>query len=174
MNTTYDAIYAEAIASGATPRFADMLASRQAPGAKTDESFTRGQGTLADQFDGDEKSFNTILAKLKKKGFVPNRNSVYVPTLANSDADPLAFVPSGAGARAHIKKVCEMRNLDCTGVVNHKRRETPPTPSVPLAENIIKRTIGEILQADPGARKLGKEGLRAEAIKRRARKGTKV
>jgi hypothetical protein len=49
----------------------------------------------------------------------------------------------------HIKQICEERNLNCEGVVEHKAREVEPTPNVKLAVDLIDESISDEIRMDP-------------------------
>ena len=148
---TADQIYAEAKANGCNDRLADMLASRQAPGAMTDREFFEGRGTLADQFAGAEGQLAKVVAAARAQGYEPKPNDVYVPTLANSIGDPLAFVPP-TGGRNHVRRVCEQRQTSCEGAVTVQApmyRE--PTPDKPLSDKLIREKSAILRKKHPKA-----------------------
>lgn len=172
---TYDEIYAEAISNGCSPLFADMLASRSPPGGMTDSVAVAGIGTLDNQFKGARGriQLKKIIDAAKKRGYVPNPNDVYQPGLANGIGDPLAFCPSGAGYRNHVKKVCEMRGvvpLEADVKVNRQHYREEPK-SVPLAEKLIKELTPKVIEADPKLRFKKPQEIREAVI---AKHGSKT
>lgn len=165
---SYDEIYAEAISHGASPLFADMLASRSPPGGMTDSVAVSGIGTLANQFQGKrgEIQLQKIIAAAKKRGYTPNPNDIYQPGLASSVGDPLAFCPSGAGYRHHVKKVCELRGvvpLEADIKVNRRQYREEPK-SVPLAEKLIREYTPKVLEADPALQRKKPQEVREAVI----------
>lgn len=126
-NPLTQAFYEEMRSRGESHNMAELLALRQFPGTMTDREFFEGQGTLADQFKGDEAMLNTIIERARSKGYNPNPNDVYVSALANDVGDPLAFVPP-TGGRGHIQKVCEKRGTSCHGAVEVKGRQPENDP----------------------------------------------
>jgi hypothetical protein len=167
MNAAYDQIYAEAIKNGASETFADMLASRQPPGGMTDNVAVAGIGKLGDQFKGKrgEIQLNKIIASAKRHGYTPNPNDIYQPGLAQFAGDPKAFIPSGAGYRSHIKKICEANDLACEGTVNVKRRQYRDAPKqIPLAEKLIRELTPKVLAKDPALARKKPQEIREAVI----------
>ena len=78
-------------------------------GTMTDREYFRGQGTLLDQFTGEEHILEAHIKQAKKDGYTPGINDVYNPMIANKPGDGKAFVPP-TGGRGHIKRVCQERN----------------------------------------------------------------
>jgi len=165
-NPHVQAFYVQMRLDGQNHAFAEMCALRQPPGAMADGEFFRDQGTLADQFKGDEAKLEHITAVAKSQGYTPTPNDVYMPGLADYPGDPLAFVPP-TGGRHHIKKVCEEKNLECSGQVNVKRVEKEPSRNVPLAEDLVQEAVADMHVTDPDlCRKATYQDLREEAIYR--------
>ncbi len=111
---------------------------------------TRGQGTLADQFKGDDENLDLLTATATQHGRRPNPNDVYKPALANFPGDPAAFVPCD-DPENHVLNVCKARGEDCRGVVNYTAPQKDPEPDTgpPIAEDIIQREVGRIIHKDP-------------------------
>ena len=115
-----------------------------------------------------------VIANARKRGYNPSPNDTYLPSIADDIGDPLAFVPAG-NARNHIKKVLELRNLPGEGVVNRKRVETPPAPTVELGERICRREVqamrkNALLTGDTHTLNQDYKSLKAEVINRNKRK----
>lgn len=112
--------YEQARAQGSQHVWAEMFALRRSPGAKTNREFFRGTPTLADQFRGDESMLEKLVEKAERLGRRPHYTDVYAPELCSQEigpGDPAAFVPASEGT-SHVKRVCQKRNLDCSGLVN--------------------------------------------------------
>jgi hypothetical protein len=104
------------LVEAATGKVIKRLGVSFAAGAVTDRELFRGHGTLGDQFDGADDQLDEVTKRAIARGYRPNVNDVYMPTLADDVGDPKAFVPASEG-RHHIKKVCEERNWECDGIV---------------------------------------------------------
>jgi hypothetical protein len=61
--------------------------------------------------------------------------------------------------RGHIKRICEERNLECEGVVEHRSEEKEPTPPVKLAVDLIDESISDELRMDPSKASLPRQEL---------------
>lgn len=149
---------------GNSHRMAEMLAFQQAPRCNTDREFFEGVGTLAKQFEGDEKVLDQITRNSMKHGHKPNANDMYVSALAKFPGDPKAFVPA-SGGRGHVQEVCEQRGWACSGSVNVKSREAESAPKkVALGEDIVRSKIRQMVRNNPdNARKSYRE-LRESVI----------
>jgi hypothetical protein len=146
--------------AGDTARLSDMLQSRQCPSSVTDRELFRNRGTLADQFSGDERTLDKLVAKAKTYGYTPGTNDFYNSALAAFPGDPMGFVPP-TGGRAHIKKVVQMRDQDCEGIVNNKAsRYKDPEPEVKLAPKIVERLAQREATLNPEKRRMKKQDLR--------------
>lgn len=128
--------YRAMVRKGVSPLMAEMLTLQQAPGSRTDKEFFNGRGTLASQFDGDEKVLAKVVQNAKSRGFVPGVNDVYVPSMADGVGDPAAFVPA-TGGRNHVRRVCEQRGWSCDGDVKLKGRDAGEPVNVPLAADLV-------------------------------------
>lgn len=135
---------------GTSHNLAMIFATRRAPGSLSDREFFAGRGTLSDQFRGDERTLDLLVAEAKNKGYSPSPNDVYVSALANDFGDPLAFVPA-AGGRGHVKKVCEMRGHGCEGLVSVKPSGMidPPQNGPRLAEDIVADGVAAEIRKNP-------------------------
>lgn len=143
--------YLECLRNGCAPRLAEMLALQQPPGCQTDREFTLGQGTLAQQFDGEEQVLEQLVAKSKRMGYTPDYTDVYTPTLVRPEVgpgDPQAFVPAVNG-RSHVKRVLERNNWSGYGMVNRKRVEVEPEPGPPIDPEIVGREVGRMIHENP-------------------------
>jgi hypothetical protein len=137
-------------ARGTSHNLAMIFATGKAPGSVTDKEFLAGRGTLRDQFGGDEVGLKEVVKRARQQGYEPKASDVYLPGLANSVGDPLAFVPPG-DARGHVKRVCEMRGDACYGMVKVKAREVgpPPDDKPGIAPDIVERHVNAQIKRDP-------------------------
>lgn len=150
--------------SAPSEKLTEMLAARSAPKAQTDREFFAGQGTLADQFSGNDDQLNKVIGNAKKHGYKPQYTDTYVPALAKFAGDPAAFV-SASGGRGHVQRVCERRGWTCNGSVNVKGRPSDPGPDTVLGENLVQEAVDNLSIKNPDlARKATKRELREEAI----------
>ena len=162
---TYQEIYNQALSNGCSPVMADMLASRQGPGLKTDTSMYAGFGTLEKQFEDNQPHLRKITEEAQKRGYKPNPNYVYEPSLATFVGDPLAFVPPNE-AENHIRHVCEKRGMGCQGAVNIKPPQVEPKQGPRLAEDLVREGVGIICRENPDKAFKPQRELREEAIER--------
>lgn len=130
------------IAAGESPRMAEMLALRQAPGTGlTDRAFLEG---THEPFAGiPNYQVREYLAAAYDAG-IPTTGRVYKSCLADwrGARDPAAWVQGIDDARA----VCRKRNLNYFG----EAVEKPPQPDVRLASDIVERLAREQISKDPG------------------------
>lgn len=134
-------------------RLTEMLETREVPRLMTDSVFFAGVGTLADQFAGDEKMLETVVARAKAKGYNPSYTDFYNPRLADDVGDPKAFIPA-TGGRHHVRQVLEERDWSCDGAVNRKRdfRDEDLKASQPkkkLAPDVGAACAPAVLRKDP-------------------------
>ncbi len=149
-NSSYDEVYAAAIASGSSPAFADMLASRKAPEiGGGDTAYMKGRGTLATQFEGCEQQLDYLTKTAKRKGYNPGINDIYEASLASFPGDPAAFVPPSGGLN-HIKHVCEDKDISCDGAFKRKRSIKDPDNKPFIDKKIYKRLAKKMVSEDPG------------------------
>lgn len=147
---------------GNSPRFAEMLALRSPPRAKSDRELFEGLGTLDKQFGGNDTQIDSVVAAARARGYEPNPNDVYMPTLADGLGDPLAFVPA-TGGRGHIKKVCEMRGTSCHGLVEVEGRPLEaPIEAGALAPDLAEEMIEQRIAANPDLARVDRRDLLAE------------
>jgi len=104
--------FRELVASGESPRIAEICALRVAPGGKTDTSHYAGMGLgqLASVLGQDH--VNKLVAKAKKAGISVGPNSIYNGSLADKrgGADPGAWLLVGEG-QAKAKEVARSRGM---------------------------------------------------------------
>jgi hypothetical protein len=173
-NPRTQAFYESMRRKGESHNMAEMLAVREAPGVETDSTFFAGIGTLAKQFEGDEKVLEHVVSRAKALGYNPNPNDFYNGALVDPEigpGDPAAFVPA-TGGRGHVRKVCEQRDWSCSGSVNVKRsRREPPKPKVRLADDIVQATVNTMVERNPDLAKVDRRDLAAEVVHQHGGKG---
>ena len=119
---SYDEIYQSAIENGASPMFADMLASRQPPGTKgTERAFMEGRMHNSGIPDSMPRNLRTKLLHEAKQAGVDVSGKVYVSGLARRPNDPYGWC---AGRDEVLAKV-KANGWSCEGNVTHKPSETP-------------------------------------------------
>ncbi len=138
---------------------------------KTDTELMNHQGTLLQQFDGNEAEVARVMRAAKKQGCTPGYNDVYVPTLADSCGDPKAFIKP-ADQTAEVRRLCAARGVGCEGPVTVKGPEPGSRPRTrkPLGEDIIEERIRRITDKDPDKIRHRKR-LREEVIEKHSYKG---
>jgi hypothetical protein len=153
-------------------RFADMLASHRAPASRTTEDFTRGKGTLADQFKGNEGQLNYIVKQAQRKGYTPNIHDIYDGSLAQYIGDPAGFIPSGSDALSHVRAVCEEKNLSCNGAFKRTRVKKDPKPEKPFLEKkLLKKYTRQMVAADPALGRKNPREIKEAVVDKYAYKG---
>lgn len=156
------AFYRRLRAEGNTVRFAEMLALRSPPRGKTDRELFEGVGTLDKQFSGNTAQIESVVAAARARGYEPNPNDVYMPSLAEDVGDPLAFVPA-TGGRNHIRRVCELRGVSCHGMVEVKGRPLEaPIEAGALAPDLANEMIDRQIAANPDLARVDRRDLAAE------------
>jgi hypothetical protein len=161
-----ETIYEEALSNGCTPRLAELLACRKAPGAQTDREFFRNKPKLDEQFKS-AQTLNHYVAQARKKGYNPNPNDVYMSQLARFPGDPEAFVPA-SGGRNHVKRVLEQRGWGSEGIVNVKPAQfvPDPPPAAPLSKGILKKMVAMKLKENPDLKTKPRAELEAQIIEK--------
>ena len=92
--------YLSFLDAGQTESFAGILAMRKAPGLKTNASMvaaqnqSRGGGTLADQFKGNENLMEYRIQQARKHGYSPKPTDYYDSSRASFPGDPKAWTGS--------------------------------------------------------------------------------
>tara|TARA_R110000824_G_scaffold6882_3_gene31606 strand:- start:12200 stop:12658 length:459 start_codon:yes stop_codon:yes gene_type:complete len=141
---------------------AEMMAFREGPRSMTDREFFEGQGTLAKQFEGDERALDKLVEHARAKGYTPNYNDVYVGGLAKYPGDPEAFI-SPSGGRGQIQQLCEKRGWECSGAVNvkHRQPETDPREKrEKLGKDLTLRKMQQEIKKNPDKSRMNMRDLR--------------
>jgi len=119
-------------------------------GLVTDSTFMANRD---DGFGKDERSRKVAYANARRLG-IDTAGKSWFPGLARKGKglgrDPDAWVGQKEG-RGHIKKVCEKRNWNCEGSVNHKMRLDGPGPGdkpYTPAEDIVQRKVDDIVEKE--------------------------
>lgn len=156
------ALYDRCIANGCSPRLAETLASRKAPGSLTDREFHKANGKrLLDQFHGNEALMRSVLAQTRKHGYTPNETDQYIPSLGSFPGDPAAFVSEGLG---QIKRTVEAKDMDCEGFVTNARKDREPkAKKVKVAKDIVDRRVKAMVKREPGLARKSVHELRERA-----------
>lgn len=141
------AMYARLLSEGHGEKWAAMCSLQQPPGTKgTDRAVMEGRyaGQWLDQMPRDHAE--KITREARAAG-ISVSGKFYCSGLADErmHCDPEAWIDSAGD----IKRVAEKRNLTVHGIVEHRRRETPPTPSKPLSERLIRQFVKEEAKLQP-------------------------
>lgn len=152
--------------------FRDMIASRSAPGLKTDTSFTFERRRLGDQLTGmDADVLKALERDARRKGRSLNANSYYDPGLAAYVGDSTACVPFHE-SRSHIAAVNKARNLTNLGPVPHEAEQRDPPKHLQkqrrgkrLASDLADSVAKRLMKADPKLALASKSEQRQEAAK---------
>lgn len=162
--TTRGAVYMLARRSGQTHRFAEMVACQRPPQCMTDDVFFQGMPRLADQMS--PRELQTVVGAAKRHGFTPPADAVYHSGLARFKGDPEAFVTRAMG-RGYIKRLCESRGCGCNGAVEVEARQPERDPweqKVPLAPDLVNRSVADMVRHDPSLKQKSRKELRDMAV----------
>lgn len=169
-------IYDQAIANGASPIFADMLAHQQPPGTKgTDRAFLEGKLNNNDIGEMPGWMQQRFKEQIKQSGENVT-GKVYVSALARKKRDVQPGETWGPGdTYAYVSDVSELRakaqslGLEGDGIIKTRAPDRPPTPDVPLAEDLVRNQMAMEIAKNPGLKKnLGE--LRHNVIEKHAPK----
>ena len=129
--------------------------------------YNRGQKMLGDQFpDTDEGriQLNDRIARARMQGYNPSPWDTYDPTLAQSMGGKEGFIPQDDPV-GHVKSVCQEFGLSTdTDLVKVTAPQSDPTPSIPLAEDLIQEEISKRITVDPGLADKNQTELRESVI----------
>jgi len=118
---TYDDIYQLALSQGASPLFADLLASRQPPGARgTEKAYMEGRNNNEDLNKMNATMRKHLLDEAAHAG-VSISGKTYCSGLARYPNDPGAWVSGRDDVLDKVKR----NGWSCEGNVNYKPAETP-------------------------------------------------
>lgn len=123
--------YSKMIASGVSPKLADMLASRTPPGASTDREFLHGHCN-GNQFEGSQSMGDYYQSYAKKAG-VSTKGKIYLSSLAHFPGDPKAWVSD----RAHAAKVIDDNGWGAEGAISRKVKKVAERFNKDVADDIV-------------------------------------
>jgi hypothetical protein len=161
---TRGAIYTLSRRNGANHRFAEMVAMQRPPRCMTDDVFFAGMPRLADQMS--PTCLHQVVSAAKRRGFTPPADAVYHSGLARFQGDPEAFVTRSMG-RTYIRRLCEKRGWAVEGAVNVEAREPERDPfeaAVPLAPDLVNRSIANMVRHNPALKQKSRKELRDMAV----------
>lgn len=145
MSVSQQQLYRRCVENGCSHQMAVMLAHQQPPGVRgTDREFQKGQRQKMENYGG---SMKHILRQARAAG-IATQGKTYMAGLGHW-TDPAAW----ASTIDDVRKVVEVRNLDCSGIVNHKAVEIEPKKKpVELAEHLVQQRMQEYLAKSPKLR----------------------
>lgn len=134
-------IFLEMVAEGCEIPLAHMLIFQEAPMMKgSDKSFNESMRMKMNGMFG--KNRDKAVEAAERAG-VSTSGKYYVGGLGTY-TDPAAWVSTVDD----VKDVCRKRNLNSSGLVEHKARQVPPPPKKALASDIVDRFVARELM-DP-------------------------
>lgn len=157
------ALYHRIRLQGENHKFAEMVALASPPRIMTDAVYNEGRKMLGDQMTPAMLKHYLLLSK--RKGFTPNPNSQYNPTLARFPGDPEAYIPH-EGARDYVKKLARKRGLPLHGsggeeIVAGREPEHEPFANAPkMAPDLIRSNARRMLKENPALRKKKPQEIR--------------
>jgi hypothetical protein len=158
-NPHVQSLYEQSLRNGCSPKLAEMLAFRQAPGTKgTDRSFLEGRHNDLG-FGKMRNDMQEFYVRRAKEHGVSVEGKVYESGLARFPGDPKAWVSSVG----EVQAICREQNLTCTGAVEYQGHEVAPIPDCPLSEQLIRENMVETLAKEPGKKRDLRE-VREEVI----------
>jgi hypothetical protein len=126
--------------NGQSHKMAEMLATRSAPGLKTDTRFAARLDANAD--------VPARYRRMAKAAGVVTDGKQYMRQLAAFPGDPQAWV----GGSDDVKRVCKHRGWGCDGAVDMKPvvKETPDDKPYTVAESIVDQEMALLSTKDYG------------------------
>lgn len=165
--------YRDLVDLGNNPRFAAMLALQEPAGTRnTDRAFCQGQQRKMENMT---PWLRKELQKRAKKAGIDTSGKYYIGGLAErgkGPTDPAAWVSSSED----VLTICKQKNLGCDGVIRRDATQKEPTPSKPLADDIVAGIARKMLRNDPALRervqknKHARHELRERIIEKHSRK----
>jgi hypothetical protein len=155
-------------------RLGEILSAHRAPGAVTTDNYTRGRGTLDQQFPGEvgQRQLKYLVKQAQRKGYTPKHTDIYESQLAKFAGDPAAFVSSGSDALAHVRTVCEERNTSCRGAYTRQRIIPEQKEQKPfLSKSLLKKYTREAIAQDPSLARKSKREITDAVVDKYAYKG---
>lgn len=144
----------------------EMLAARQAPGTKgTERAFLQGRVGAGHDLDHMPINSRHKWLQLAAQQGVSLSGKVYQSGAGSHPWDLSAWVSSADEALDRVKRHGDRamyRNGECV----YMPPEKPPTPDIPLAEDIIQDSVREMVKVDPSLKKKKKQELREMVIEK--------
>lgn len=131
---------------GESHNIAKMCALQRAPLLVTDNTWNTGR-VNNNQFANCPALGNYFKSIAESQG-VSVTGKYYVHGLGRYPGDPRAWCRGRGDALAIAKE----RNLNLSGMVEHRAHEVAPTPDIPLAEDLWQEATEEILAENPDMR----------------------
>lgn len=154
--------YMAAKKAGESENMAVIIAMRTPPGTRyTERAFMEGRAH--NPFGSQSDLLNRVAIADANEAGISTAGKVFMGGLADGRMfrDPMAWV-SGYD---DVKRVCAMRGRSCEGAVNYRAPDMPPTPDVPLAEDLIQEmALKECVENPDEVRKMKKGDLREKVI----------
>jgi hypothetical protein len=141
-------IYETAIKNGATPQFAEMVATQTPPGTRgTDRAFMEGRMDGSWMNSMPRPLADRMVRQARAAG-INTSGKFYMGGLADKRGhlDPAAWVDSVGD----VKRVAQQRNLEVRGIVDYTPPEQPPPQRVGVAPDILRENVQKELAANPG------------------------
>ncbi len=166
------AIYAQSLAAGCTPRMAELLACRRVNVIGTDKKYMAGFKRFGDEMAPEHAA--KVARQLRRNGVSVDSNTIYMPDMAQFEGDPrAAFRPSDG--RGEIIRRCERmgakRDLSAgrsTMKFEWDKPAVDPLESAPpVADDIVMREVRDMVRANPDVAHEPLAKLKAEVIKKR-------
>lgn len=153
--------FLEMVAGGCEAPLAHMLIFQEAPMMKgSDKSFNESMRMKMNNMLGRNRDKAVEVAQ--RAGV--NTNGKYYVGGLGTYTDPAAWVSTVDD----VKEVCRKRNLNASGLVDHKARQVEPPKKKPLADDIVDRFVKKEL-ADPKVSELVRRGrLSPQALREKA------
>ena len=146
---------------GKSHKWAQMCACQEAPVASnTDQAFQRERG--AHMSDMKEWQRDKYVEKAKSVGI--NTHGKYYVGALGRPTDPMAWCSGIDDA----KETCKKKNLNATGIVNHKAAKGLPPKKVDLAPDLIREHVHREVSSSPAlAQKVAKSPSALSELKER-------
>jgi hypothetical protein len=141
-------IYETAIKNGATPQFAEMVATQTPPGTRgTDRAFMEGRMDGSWMNSMPRPLADRMVRQARAAG-INTSGKFYMGGLADKRGhlDPEAWVDSVSD----VKRVAQKRDLEVRGIVDYTPPEKSPAKRVDIAPDILRENVRKELKKNPG------------------------
>ena len=129
--------------------------------------YNRGKKMLGDQFPDTKEGQRQLrerIAIAKANGHNPSRYDDYNGTVAQFPGDPRGFIPHDDPI-GHMKRVCEEVGVSMdNSLLKHTAPKSDPTPSIPLAADLIQEEVDKRIKVNPGLADKDQSALREEVV----------